>query len=96
MIILGEATARIEYNDTSSQWIMANARYGVSAVSRAPKFSYLLGKHKWTISNDYFDCNEGQQYTTVLKLTGCNQEGDFTCDDGQCIPMERRCDQVTN
>ena len=89
MIILGEATARIEYNDTSSQWIMANARYGVSAVSRAPKFSYLLGKHKWTISNDYFDCNEGQQYTTVLKLTGCNQEGDFTCDDGQCIPIWR-------
>ena len=96
MIILGGKTARIEYNDTSSQWIMTDAWYGVRAVSRAPKLSYLLGKHKWTISNDYFDCNEAQQYTTVLKLTGCNPEGDFTCDDGQCIPMERRCDQVTN
>lgn len=29
-----------------------------------------------------------------LKLTGCNQDGEFTCDDGQCIKMEERCDQV--
>ena len=30
----------------------------------------------------------------MLKLTGC-KEDEFTCDDGQCIKMERRCDQVT-
>ena len=30
----------------------------------------------------------------MLKLTGC-AEDEFTCDDGQCIKMERRCDQVT-
>ena len=31
----------------------------------------------------------------MLKLTGCDPEDEFTCDDGQCISMERRCDQVT-
>ena len=29
----------------------------------------------------------------MLKLTGC-KEDEFTCDDGQCIKIERRCDQV--
>merc|ERR1712012_1483954 len=48
----------------------------------------------WTISNDAFECNEGQTYSTMLKLTGC-AEDEFTCSDGQCIKMERRCDQVT-
>ena len=33
-------------------------------------------------------------HTRSLKLTGC-LDGEFTCDDGQCIKMERRCDQVT-
>ena len=32
----------------------------------------------------------------MLKLTGCNPEGEFTCDDGQCIKMEGRCNQVTD
>ena len=29
----------------------------------------------------------------MLKLTGC-WYGQFTCDDGQCVTMEKRCDQV--
>ena len=31
--------------------------------------------------------------TKELKLTGC-KEGEFTCNDGQCIKMEERCNQV--
>ena len=42
-----------------------------------------------------YECGKGKPYTTMLKLTGCKEEGEFTCDDGQCIEMERRCDQVT-
>ena len=30
----------------------------------------------------------------MLKLTGCNPDGEFTCNDGQCVKMERRCDQL--
>ena len=95
MIILGKLKTRIEYNGTTRQWILAVADNDVAGMSRASKLSYLLGKHKWTISNDDFECNEGEPYTTFLKLTGC-AEDEFTCDDGQCIKMEKRCDQVTN
>ena len=94
MILLGQDHTRIEYNDTTSNWVLRDARYDVTAMSRATKMSYVLGKHKWTISNDTFKCNEGKPYTTQLKLSGCNPEGEFTCADGQCIKMEERCNQV--
>ena len=29
-----------------------------------------------------------------LKLTGC-LDGSFTCDNGQCVPMDKRCNQLT-
>ena len=95
MIIIGHKSTRIEYNDATSQWILSSGRHNMTAISRATKFSYLLGKHEWTISNDDYRCGKGEQlYTTFWKLTGC-AEDEFTCDDGQCIKMERRCDQVT-
>ena len=31
----------------------------------------------------------GQPYTIFLKLTGC-VDGEFTCNDGECIQMEQR------
>ena len=87
MIILGQFTTRIEYNDTTNRWILTDAISDVIAMSQATKLSYLLRKHEWTISNDAFECNGGKPYTTMMKLTGC-AEDEFTCDDGQCVKME--------
>ena len=39
------------------------------------------------------ECGKGKPYTTTLKLTGCKSD-EFTCNDGQCIEMEERCNQV--
>ena len=99
MILLGQYRSRIEYNDTTYQWILTDAKYNVSAISLAFKHSYLIGKHEWTISIDSKysrpECKPGDTaYTTYMKLTGCTED-EFTCDDGQCIKMKRRCDQVT-
>ena len=68
--------------------------YSTTAVSRATNVSYLLGKHETRkIFSDV--CNEGQPYHKTLKLTGRGGgEDEFTCDEGQCIKMEWRCDQV--
>jgi hypothetical protein len=35
-------------------------------------------------------------YATQLKITGCLHGYEFTCDDGQCVKMEERCDQVAD
>jgi hypothetical protein len=95
LFLLGKVSTQIRYNDTTEQWILTDAFSSVTAVSRASKMSYALGKHTWTVTNDVFGCHEGRPYTTQLKLTGC-REGQFTCDDGQCINITKRCDQTPN
>ena len=76
------------------KWSMTTAFFNTSASTDAKPDTFILGKHSWSISGDSKECHSGKPYTTKLKLTGC-AEGQFTCDDGQCIGMERRCDQVT-
>ena len=75
------------------KWNMLTAFFNTSASTDARPDTFILGKHTWSISGDSEDCHSGQPYTTELKLTGC-AEGDFTCDDGQCIKMVERCNQV--
>jgi hypothetical protein len=119
LFLLGPFTTQIRYNESSSRWVLTDARYSVTGESEANKLSYLLGKHWWTMHDDTF-CNKTLQreltgqtmkthgnvttfpntydtwysYNTQLKLTGC--VGEFTCDDGQCVKMEERCDQLMN
>ena len=56
----------------------------------APSFaSFTLGKHNWTIKGDT-DCSSRDTYNTELKMSGCS-ERNFTCNDGQCVSMDLRC-----
>jgi hypothetical protein len=83
MFLVGQMTTRIRYMDSSEQWFMTDAESSVQAESRATKVSYALGKHEWTVTNDVFSCSKGQPYTTLLKLSGCDHTGEFTCNHGQ-------------
>ena len=96
MILLGHEHTRIEFSEKTNQWSLTDAKSTVTAISRATKVSYVLGKNTWEVINDAYKCHKGQPYTTQLKLTGCNQDGEFTCNDGQCVRMEERCDQLAN
>ena len=95
LLMMGLYTTRITYSDQTEQWILESRVSGVRASCNSSFGSYVLGKHTWTIENEPNACNGGQPYTTQLKLTGCS-DGQFTCDDGQCVRMEERCDQVPN
>ena len=53
----------------------------------------MIGKQNWTVIEDSKKC--GENYIAELKLTGC-KDGQFTCDDGQCIDMEERCNTLPN
>ena len=96
LILVGVRSSRIQYNDSSSQWLMTDARSDVTAMSVATKLSYVLGQHMWTVTGDVFTCQKGKPYTTYLKLSGCSPNGEFTCNDGQCVTMEERCNQIPN
>ena len=96
LMLFGLLATRIQFNNSSSQWKLTDARSSVTAVSRATKLSYVLGKHEWTVTGDVLDCHKGQPYTTYLKLSGCRSNDQFTCSNGQCVTMEERCNQVPN
>ena len=93
MMLVGQYHSKIEYNETSSLWTLTDAEYNLTATCQATKITYALGKCNWTILNDNDGCRDEKVQTTVLKLSGCNPENEFTCDDGQCINMEERCDR---
>ena len=84
-------SSKIYFNST--HWIINDDVQNVTAVSKAAKYSFALGKHQWWVTGDDKSCHEGKPYATFLKLTGCH-DGDFTCDNGQCVKMEQRCDQL--
>ena len=91
--IVGDSASAIEYDQNSKHWKLSSAiSSNISGLSRADHNTFLLGKHRWSIKGDS-GCNGGE-YTGPLKLTGCNATGQFTCDDGQCVSMEQRCNQL--
>ena len=95
IILVGYQSARIEYDFSLGQWTLKDSRFNITAMSHASHKSFALGKHKWTVSGDKYQCFGGKEYTLQMKLTGCNST-QFTCDDGQCVNMEERCNQTPN
>ena len=94
--LVGKDGTTIQFKDDQKVWLLqASNRSDIKTkgVSQSPEVSFVLGKHQWEIMNDTIECGEGGSYKTFLKLTGCN-DGNFTCDDGQCVGMEQRCDQM--
>ncbi|XP_066965862.1 uncharacterized protein [Macrobrachium rosenbergii] len=76
------------------QWIMkmTSNESGVYAVTDpGPLYGYPIGRRKWIIEGD--ECQVDKTEETLL-LTLCH-EREYTCDDGNCIPREQRCDQKT-
>ena len=90
--LIGSRTT-IDFDKTRQIWTLTDAETNVTAISRAPYTSFTLGKHNWTIFGDDGCNQDGEKYSVELKMSGC-QEGKFTCNNGQCVSMEQRCNQL--
>ena len=73
-------------------WILDAKDSNTTATSKASHASFALGKHNWTIKGDK-GCNGGESYAVELKMSGCHK-GNFTCNDGQCVRLDQRCNQL--
>ena len=91
MIFQGLTGTSITYDYEAELWVGNMADSNISITSSALHASFILGKHNWTIKGSRRH-NQGDQYVTELKMSGC-QQGNFTCDNGQCVNMEKRCNQ---
>ena len=92
--IMGLTSSYIDYNTTLSQWVLKD-NYDVTATIDASQSSLALGKHNWTIARDSVACSKETSYTIEMKLSACYEE-EFTCDDGQCVRIDQRCNQLLN
>ena len=50
-----------------------------------------VGRHTWKMENNA--CNQGETSTQVLVMSAC-QESEFTCDDGKCVNITQRCNNI--
>ena len=85
--------ASIVYDRKQTIWIMTDVVTNMTGISTASATSLILGRHSWTIKGDRGCSKDGSEYTTELKMSGC-QDGNFTCDNGQCVGMDKRCNQL--
>ena len=86
----------IEFDDTNEIWTLSVGGLNVTGTSKATHSSFMMGKHNWTFEGDT-SCNAygGQNYVAELKMSGC-LENEFTCNDGQCVGIDLRCDQISD
>ena len=91
--LVGMHYTQIRYDQDQKLWTLTDAEYNVTGSSTAAEASFTVGKHNWTIRGDFGCSRDGGEYRRELKMSGC-REKQFTCDDGQCVSINQRCDQL--
>ena len=81
----------ITRNLTDKAWRMSHYYYTDLTLTMLDGDALPVGKHKWLVENNV--CNEGMTSTEVLLLSGC-AEDEFTCDDGKCLDISQRCNNI--
>ena len=94
LTLQGIKNSLITYDEKQKGWNLKTGGSSVKAFSKAPHWSFTVGKHNWTIKGDN-DCNVEEESLKELKMSGC-KDNEFTCSDGQCVSMLKRCNQLPN
>ena len=97
LIYVGITSSQISFNYSANLWELSVVGKKERTVGRADTGfdSLMLGRTSWLIESDSPACNNRRPYSATLKLSGCGEE-EFTCSDGQCIDINRRCDQIVH
>ena len=90
MTYYGKRNTVITYVLEEHKWLMYLTNDNITrAESEASLQTFAMGNNMWSIKNDY-DCSL-RDTKTVLSLTTCGPDK-YTCNDGLCIDMLKRCD----
>ena len=70
LMYYGILKSRIEYKDQG--WELTTEDENTTALSKARKVSFLLGKSEWLVRGESTECSGGKDTVSLqLKLTGC-------------------------
>ena len=81
----------IAKNKTDKRWRISHYYYTQLTITLLDQDRLPVGKHKWRAENNV--CTEGLTSSLDLLISGC-QEGQFTCDDGKCLEISQRCNNI--
>ena len=95
-VFLGHTNSMIKYNSTAKLWHLFKPADNSSLITSAADWnSYLIGLNQVSFEKAKEEnCHKGELLQNI-KFTTCTT-GFFTCNDGRCIPMHKRCDQTMN
>ena len=89
----GERNTFIEFDYKKTMWVMTSLPYPeVVATALSPGYTLALGSKTWIIENDRCGAKHEQK---LLKITSCT-EGLFTCADGRCVDISKRCNSIND
>ena len=88
-IVLGTTGWILEYNKLIFNWQISHFYFTNMNVTLLSSSRRPFGKLTWSVGN--YTCNKGQTQEMELLLSTC-YEDQFTCNDGTCIALEKRCD----
>ncbi|XP_069159957.1 uncharacterized protein [Procambarus clarkii] len=81
------------YMVESKIWVLKNiiTSENLATLTLPSVKSYPLGKHNWLISSEV--CNTRVNTSILLSLSACDSS-EYTCNNGECIPKEQRCNTI--
>ena len=90
----GKEHSLIRYNRTTKLWHLFKPKDNSTLITSPALFdSFMIGLQQVNFGAAQEDKCYKNMKTQNIKLTTCTQ-GSFTCNDGGCVPIERRCDQT--
>ena len=80
----------LEYSTQHSTWLIKHYFYEELTLKLLDARRRPFGKNSWEVGN--YACNLGQTSNLQLQLSNCDPD-QFTCGDGSCVPLAKRCDK---
>ena len=72
-------------------WRLKHKSYEDLTLTMLDMDALPVGRHQWRVENNI--CNQGETNIETLLLSAC-KEDQFTCDDGKCLSITQRCNNI--
>jgi len=90
----GFSANSIQWNENKTRWEI-NETENNETIASLRKKDFPVGEGIWDIESDNICLEKPKNDKLKLMLSNCGQY-EFSCSDGTCIPIEKKCDFVPN